>query len=343
MIRLLYVLNDLKIGGAETQVVKLLNRLSEKGYVITLALLWKRGKLLERLDDRIRVIDLGMDKGKLNCYRRLNKLFNRFKPDVVNARLFYASLITKLALRRKNIPIIMTHGSLDRWRNDLINTVDSFLSKEVDLFIANSPAVALMLNKKLNIKKEKIIIIPNGIEGSDFPENEFNGGVFGFLGRDSQAKGLDRFVEFIKKEDIKYKMYVAGEEIIPKGVERSNIVFNSNDINRFFKDIDILVVPSRWEGMPNVILEAGVFGKTVFASSGLGIEEIFENNIEYFSDIDGLQTLANKYKDNPFLVMKKGQDLWEKVNNDFSIEKMVEKYDRIYREAVSKSYDFSDK
>ena len=173
MIRLLYVLNDLKIGGAETQVVKLLNRLSEKRYNITLALLWKRGELLNSLNNNIKVVDLGMDKGKLNCYRRLNKVFDRFRPDIVNARLFYASLITKLALRRKNVPIIMTHGSLDRWRNDLINTVDSFLSKEVDLFIANSPAVLDMLNKKLKISKEKLLIIPNGIEGSDFPENEF--------------------------------------------------------------------------------------------------------------------------------------------------------------------------
>jgi len=332
--RLLFVLNDLKIGGAESQVVRLLNGLCDKDYIITLALLWKRGELFERLDTRIKVVSLGFDRGKLYSYKRLKSLFRKFRPHVVNARLFYASVVTRLALGNEDVPILMTHGSLDRWRNSTINIFDRFLSERTDLFIVNSPAVSDMLKTDLKIEEDRITNIYNGIECSDFPENDFKGGVFGFLGRDSRAKGYDRFLKFVGRTHNDYRIYVAGEENVPEGIDENKIVFNSTDIDSFFKEIDILVVPSRWEGMPNVILEAGVYGKVVFASSGIGIEKIFGNSIEYFKNKKELDKLVDSYKDNPFLAMKKGQELWEKVNKDFSVEKMVEKYDRIYREAI---------
>ena len=329
--RLLFVLNDLKIGGAESQVVRLLNGLCDKDYTITIALLWERGQLLNRLDSRIRLVSLEFERGKLHSYKRLKRLFKKFRPHIVNARLFYASVITRLALGNKGVPLIMTHGSLDRWRNPIINLFDRSLSVRTDLFIVNSPAVRDMLKRQLNIEEDKITIIYNGIEGSDFPEDDFKGGVFGFLGRDSKAKGYDRFISLVRENDIDYKIYVAGEEKFPHGIDKNKIVFNSTDIDAFFKEIDILVMPSRWEGMPNVILEAGVYGKAVFAAAGIGIEDIFGDSVEYFSNKEELVKLINKYKNNPFLVMKKGQELWEKVNNEFSVEKMIEKYDRIYR------------
>ncbi|TWT80125.1 GDP-mannose-dependent alpha-(1-6)-phosphatidylinositol monomannoside mannosyltransferase [Planctomycetes bacterium CA13] len=182
--------------------------------------------------------------------------------------------------------------------------------------------------------KDRISIVPDGVDFEKYqgvePIRESLGlaeqeVVFGIVGTVTQRKGHDLLfaaLDDVANQHPNTKLLVIGSwtdtaedrtfyETLPER-DRSSIQFlgRRDDIAALMQSIDVLVIPSRFEGLGLVILEAMACGKPVIGSRVGGIAEtvvdgvtglLFENE-----DIAGLRDAMLRLVDDPALRRQMG-------------------------------------
>ena len=160
---------------------------------------------------------------------------------------------------------------------------------------------------------QKMVVIHNGINPNDYnfqerTEKEF---VVGTIGEETKNKGHKYLIEACKN--------------IPN--VKLNIISNISDASKYLKNFDIFVLPSIKEGLPYVILEAGLAGLPVIASNIGGIPEIIENEKEGLlvsnANSEELTIAIKKLIDDKTLRENLAKKLNEKIKKEFSLEKMI--------------------
>jgi glycosyltransferase involved in cell wall biosynthesis len=234
-------------------------------------------------------------------------------------------------------------------------------------------SVALALNQmeadqyqKIGIAKEKIKIVPNGVDLSEYdnlPEKgEFrrkynirdDERVILFLGRIDKIKGIDLLVDAFWKVsgDLNnLKLVIVGpdygilEDIKKKAeelIELEKILFTGplygNDKWSSYLDADVYVLPSSYETFPITVLEAAACGKPVIVTDRCGISDIVKDNFGLVVDYNAAdlkkalliiltdQKLKKRFEKNASLMVKQ----------EFNWERISEKVERIYLEMVDK-------
>lgn len=212
---------------------------------------------------------------------------------------------------------IHTHPSNDKFIKNY--TLEALASSEVNIFVSDA------LRKeahKLGSDKGKNKVISNGLDMRIFNSNdrdkikEKNGvvgkKVVGFVGRLHNIKRANLLPEFFKnirdKSEFKVKFIIVGSgplknEII-RGVDEYNldVLFTSNiehkEVSKYLKMMDVMVLPSKNEGFPNVVLEAKACGCSVVGTNVGGIPEAIGNGGKIVDDNgDLVNSLANSVID----------------------------------------------
>ncbi len=100
----------------------------------------------------------------------------------------------------------------------------------------------------------------------------------------------------------------------------------------------LLVLPSRWEGMPNVVLEAMACGRPVVASNVDGCSEVVEDGetgrLVPPEDPDALAEAVLEILQNPERAKAMGQAGRSRAETDFSVSKMVNAYEELYEKCA---------
>jgi len=229
----------------------------------------------------------------------------KFRPDAIVAHSYRHPHTTK-ALRLKGElgckVFLVTHAPFG---NDsrgilsasIVSLYDRFLGKKIinqfDKIIAITKWEQKYL-QKLWAKKEKMVIIPNGIPEEFFElKNRSNEeSKILFLGRVSPVKDLETLIRAAKKINSKTLLEIVGpyEENYLKKLKKlvkelnveENIVFLPPiyNLNEKIKKIDsarVFVLPSKREGMPQSLIEAMAREKVVIASDNQGSKELIKN------------------------------------------------------------------
>jgi glycosyltransferase involved in cell wall biosynthesis len=360
--RLAFVITELEPGGAERCLVELATRIDRSRFsplVISLAAAPATDKqsLVARLKDAgIPTTFLGFQRGwdYFAAVRRLTEVLQTERIDLVQTFLFHANVVgTKAAVAAK-VPHVFTGMRVAdprKWR--LI--IERWATAQAKRFVCVSQNVAEAY-RWAGFDSEKLAVVPNGIELSRFetqPSNAANSlglpagrHAILFVGRLDKQKGLDRFfheLPVIFRALPNHDLVLVGDGPLKSPLirlasrlriaDRVHFLGWQPDATPFISAADILILPSRWEGMPNVVLEAMAAGKPVVATQAEGTVELLGiaaiDQTAAVGDWPGLRQRLIEIGQNPELSADLGRRNRSRAAQ-FSIQAMVQRYERLY-------------
>lgn len=338
-------------GGAQKYVFDLATQLPQSQYEVVV--ICGLGKLLpEKLSQQgIRVIQLsGLDRdvgwaSDLKTFFSLVKLFNREQPQLVHLNSSKIGGLGAVAGHLVGIPKIIytAHGwafNEDRpWLSKLIIKLASWLTvilSQQTITVSEFDRQKLCSWPGMN---KKLITIHNGIGTIDFWPREQAREKLG-LNQDELVIGT--IAELHKNKGLDY--LPTGTVVIGGGEERSKLekklklLGHIPDAAKLLKAFDVFVLPSIKEGLPYVLLEAGLAGLPTIATRVGGIPEIIDDGVNGLlvepKDIVALNQAIKQLLANPDLAKRFGQELQQKVIEKFSTAEMVKQTVAVYNQWI---------
>ncbi|MCG8311142.1 MAG: glycosyltransferase family 4 protein [Cytophagales bacterium] len=172
-------------------------------------------------------------------------------------------------------------------------------------------------------------------------------------GRLDFQKGFDlliRVASIARDQDRNWQFIIAGEgklkqELIRATVEKSvsdrvHFIGFSDKVSSLLKSSDAFVLPSRYEGMPNALLEAMANKKASVATSVNGAPELVEDGISGFlvesENTEQIFERLNRILTDDDLRFSMERGALERVKNHFTTEKMVQRLEDLFLEQMKK-------
>ncbi len=232
----------------------------------------------------------------LKAYR-LFCFFRRNRPEVLVMNFSKDIKMAAPMARLAGIPsIVYRRGSAIPVRNSFLNR---FLFKRcLTHILANSEATkkTILQNNPDLFPANKIKVIYNGIATSDYTHKDRHTlPVIGNLGRLVHQKGQDLLIDMVhtlKERGVQLSVLIGGDGVLMKPYQEKvselglneNITFTGHvtDTIAFMNEIDIFVLPSRWEGFGYVLAEAMSAGKPIVAFDISSNPELVENGVNGF-------------------------------------------------------------
>lgn len=347
--KIYFLLPGLTFGGAERVIFTLCNYLDRTQFKPTLVLFNQEGMPLNLLNSDVEVIDLKIDRIRYAIFSVL-KLIRKEKPDIVfggwgEVSAFLSPFIplfpkTKFVTRETNVVSEHVKRKEIRFFYRFYNNFHKIIAQSDDMLVD--------LEENFKIKSEKITKINNPVDVEfiqskmNSTEELFNTSVKNLvaIGNLTERKGFDLLLEvFSHLKDEPIHLSILGEgkdrEILIQKKEALgliNIHFLGNQPNPYpyLKQADLFVLSSRYEGFPNVLLEAGVCGTYALANDCPGgINEIIQPGINgEIADIRNSEDFAAKIKE--LLGQKhRSEEIQKSIILRFSRERIVEKYNQV--------------
>ena len=174
--RILQIIPSMEIGGAERTVLEITAFLKNTNY--TSLVLTSGGKLIKDLEKlNIEVVQYPIDKKNplliIKNIIELKKLFIEKNIDLIHVRSRAPAWSAIFAARSLKIPIVTTwhgHVSNSSWFKKKYNSI----MHKGNALIANSNYTAENINKIYKIDKDKIDIIPRGVNTEKFKASNFS-------------------------------------------------------------------------------------------------------------------------------------------------------------------------
>ena len=298
--RVLFVITELNPGGAEGALVQIASHLAASGETVAVASLAAGGVLAAALRDAgVEVLELGWS-GPRSLWRLplLRQTIRRWQPDIVQTFLFHANVATRIALAGSGVPVVAGHRVAERehgWHLTWERRTATLAMHHV----AVSEGVAARLGEAGVCRRADLTVIPNGVDRDrfavatpdrsawDWEGRPFDGVRLLAVGRLHPQKGFDLLIPAVTQAaavdpDTPVRLVVAGD-----GPERSSLqrlIASDGSPARLLGHVDqtapllaacdLFVLSSRWEGMPNALLEAAAAGCRLLTTPVEGVDAI---------------------------------------------------------------------
>lgn len=347
-IKILQIINGLGVGGAE-KVVYDLCRYSLKTDVEMhlLAFGFRNDLLPEFVKEGINVDFFYVEcnfNGFVKTLKHLSKKIKKEEYDLIHAHLFYPLLLALIVkCRNKYLPVCFTPHSTNLGTNRL-----SALCRHMVVFALRpfrNIDILFSRSQFRYIFKRNSIIIQNGIDTEKYNLKLQKNNIFTFINvaRLEPVKNHFGLIEIVKKirTSIPFQVLLAGDgslrEQIQEKITQNNlsdkikILGTCYDIPVQCNKSHVFILPSVWEGMPLVLLEAGVCGLPVICTPVGSIPTIINDNNGYLATEDRFAETMEYVMANYNEAEEKASVLKKEVIKNYDISIMFENHNKVYQ------------
>jgi len=365
-IRIAQVINSLKPGGAERFLVDLLQAFPRDRFEFTIFCLYSKGELaceVERIGIPVIVLEVPRKIG-LKGYIKLYNALKMSTFDIVHCHLLEGCWYGLPAGWFAGVPIRIAHLHNCHWRLSFrARLFDRFAFAFADAAFGCSRAVLRFYQKHMWYPMSKCYLVYNGVVAERFkslPSKNEARRVLGLpqncvivttVARLVPQKGHVFLLEAAKEIVSKFKdvrFLLVGDGGLRAQLERranalglgdyAFFLGQRTDVPQILAASDIFVLPSLWEGLPLVLVEAGLAGLPVVATRVDGIVEVVEDGRSGFlvppgdsrALAEALQTLLQDALLREWMG-KEGRDI---ALQRFNMERIVSQVAGLYRDLL---------
>ena len=357
-----YIINQLQPAGAEILVAKLACEMASRGHSVVLFAVRKSHSIESKEPfnylynrENLTVIEneVMSFKNPLNLFKTIQSLraiFVSHKPDMVHSHCEIPDIVSAIASFGFIHKLLRTsHNEVYFQKNRVIGLVAEYI---VSVFGRFDKVVAIsdkiMKNHLYFFQKKKVVLIHNGVfSGKNSNVRKvfsppINVAIIGrFCRQKGQIKFLECLIERYKKNVSKmpYVLHLIGvgpdeEEITRKSIILKNKVVVRGLItnkNRIYEKIDMVIIPSLFEGMSTVMLEAVGVGIPVITLNVSGASDLHASPLTRVVDnIKDILSFIEKEVD----IESRGL-ISQRIKEEYSVEQYILKHETEYL-----NYDF---
>lgn len=298
--RILQIIPDLGMGGAETMCETLTYELINLGHeVFVVSLYEKETPISMRMKNNgVKLIFLGKKQGfDFLSVTRLSKIIKTLNPNVLHTHL-YALKYTILASLFKRIPIIHTVHNVavkEAGKKDRKFNGHFFHSGKVTP-VALSNEIQKTIVDEYSLNSKRVPIILNGINldrcktkiNYDFNSTFKIVNVARFFPQKNHKRLIDAFCLFREKfKNVELHLIGDGElrndvekYVVDKGLyENVKFLGVQNDVYDFLNNSDCFALTSDYEGVPITIIEAMGTGLPIISTNVGGLSDMLQNHV----------------------------------------------------------------
>ena len=333
-IKLCIIHPNLKCGGSEKFISIMCNNINTNIFEVELYVLDGTEYFYLIKNPQVKITVFAIKNVRKSLFTIL-MIIKKSKPDILFTAsnhlnlflgIFKFLLPKKLKLVARESSIISINSKRSKYGKPYGWLIKKFY-KNIDHIICQSVYMQKDIIKNYRIKEKSTVIIYNPVEEVDNSKTPIFSTTktkykFFTVGRLSTEKGVDRLLQSLGLLDIDFTFHIIGD-----GEEKNNlqqlaiklglhekVFFEGQKLHPYenMYDADLFLIGSRYEGFPNVLLEAGALGIPVagFNSPG-GISEIIKEGINGFlADNNNIRSLADT--------------IYKAVNYDFNRQFIVD-------------------
>jgi glycosyltransferase involved in cell wall biosynthesis len=355
-LKVCFLAGTLAQGGAERQLYYILETLVRGGARPRLLCLTRKEFWEDRIQELgVPIIWVGQRSSKLWRLAKITATLRK-DPDVFQSQHFYTNLYAVAAARLLGIREI---GAL---RNDAVSEVHAngrvygTLGLRLPRLIAANSRAGIRNAMKLGMPSSRLYLLPNAVNCEHFkPSARRRGRTIRLLtaGRLVVQKRFDRFLSIVKRineqTDKRIRATIVGEGpersrleqraaclgLLPDLVEFRGAIPNMVPL---YRETDIFLLTSDWEGTPNVLLEAMASGLPTVATGVGGVPDIIDHEqTGYLTDPRDEQfsvSVLLKLIDDPHLRIEMGHRAREYVEANYSLDRFTIFLEHLYEESL---------
>ncbi len=300
--RVLFLIPTLNLGGAERSLIKAATHLAEDGAEVAVGVLSQGTRTLQdELSRKIEIFYLdGQSASSPLLWWKVRQLILKWRPRLLCGWSMYANLVAivasvgipdlRVAVSERNfLPAMLGRPGVSRARRWLLKMLVKRIYVRADVITANSEKSLHFLRRYLG-RKNHYALLPNIVDVDRLNElgaaplrNSLESGRevrLVCVGRLDYQKGFDILLAAVAQLEplCAWRLVIVGDgplrmelEQLTKGLRfrPGQVLLEPSTSNPFpyYKWADIVVIPSRFEGFPNVALEAMALGKPIVASN----------------------------------------------------------------------------
>ena len=325
------------------------------------------GPLKSVVSEHCDIVNL-QSRSALSAIVSFIKLFRERKPQIVVSTLAYFNFVIVMALmfschmpkrtivREANIPSSTIESLPLRWLGRFLY---KWLYNRADVVVCNSCETMDEL-LALGVDRSRVALIPNPVDVDgvrkqaqeafslpDFLDPSLP--LFVSLGRLTKQKGMDRLITWVASMGSRVNLLIIGQrsercelERLIEGnglVGRAKIVDFKDNPFPYMSNADAVLLGSRWEGLPNVALEALALGKQVVATTNCGglldMKHLLDDQALVIADTDAayismLNQIADRCHSTQYIKKTNYRDNQladSQLPSNYNLDSVMEKYE----------------
>ncbi len=361
-----FVITELEPGGAERCLVNLALGLTQRGHcvsVISIAPEPYNGR--EELVLKLRAGGVEPTFLNVNNYRdffrakrTLSAVLNEISPDIVQSFLFHANILCGKVSKRFDFKLVagLRVSEPRRLRQWMMRFQRSMFQRSVCV----SDDVSSYAQRKLGFPVETLNVIPNGIDLDSFSDIAPSTArdlhldtippLLTFVGRLQLQKGVDLLVNNAKsilQACPEHHIAIVGDGPCKQDMQR-RIRTNGLDHRVHFygyradavgilKASQLLLFPSRWEGMPNVVIEAMAAKKPIVACPADGVRSLLSHDPRQIVEPSAWPAAVIEFALDPNACADIGAANFEAVSKSYQLGSMINQYEALYQQLMKLS------